>query len=385
MRFSGGSNSGTISCGKRTSSHNSAKRWGPVHDTILFYGGGVWNRVLQPLDKDYVERHYRHEDPRGRFQVDNLTGSGTRTGDSGKPWRNIDPTAKGRHWAVPDRGLPDWIILPVGYSEMSPQARLDVLDAQGLIYWPRRGTVPRFKRYLTSQSGAAVSDVIVDIPPLATTSKEKTGFATQKPISLYERIIRASSNEGDVVLDPFAGCATTLVAAESLDRQWVGIDIWDGAHKIVVDRLRDTAGLFGDVIYTDKPPDRTDDGETASPFLRVKVRVREPEGSRWSRAQMYEHLLDQHGPRCQGCDRVFDDPRYLELDHNTPRSDGGLNHITNRILLCGPCNKLKSNQYTLSGLRRQNKKRGYMAGSGIENPKLKQIREGRERNPGLFD
>ena len=254
---------------KRTSSHNSAKRWGPVHDTILFYGGGVWNRVLQPLDKDYVERHYRHEDPRGRFQVDNLTGSGTRTGDSGKPWRNIDPTAKGRHWAVPDRGLPDWIILPVGYSEMSPQARLDVLDAQGLIYWPRRGTVPRFKRYLTSQSGAAVSDVIVDIPPLATTSKEKTGFATQKPISLYERIIRASSNEGDVVLDPFAGCATTLVAAESLDRQWVGIDIWDGAHKIVVDRLRDTAGLFGDVIYTDKPPDRTDDGETASPFLRV--------------------------------------------------------------------------------------------------------------------
>ena len=84
-------------------------------------------------------------------------------------------------------------------------------------------------------------------------------------------------------------------------------------------------------------------------------------------------------------DRTFDDPRYLELDHNTPRSDGGLNHVSNRILLCGPCNRLKSNQYTLSGLRRQNKKHGYMADSGIENQKLKEIRMKREQSPGLFD
>ena len=76
---------------------------------------------------------------------------------------------------------------------------------------------------------------------------------------------------------------------------------------------------------------------------------------------MYEFLLDQHGSRCMGCERRFDDPRYLELDHNTPRSDGGLNHISNRILLCGPCNRLKSNRFTLSGLRRENRKLGYMA------------------------
>ena len=76
---------------------------------------------------------------------------------------------------------------------------------------------------------------------------------------------------------------------------------------------------------------------------------------------MYYRLLLQYGPKCQGCDRVFDDPRYLELDYNTPRSGGGLNHITNRILLCGPCNRLKSNQYTLSGLRRRNHQLGYMA------------------------
>ena len=199
-----------------------------------------------------------------------------------------------------------------------------------------------------------------NISPINQVSSERMGYPTQKPLELYERIIRASSNEGDIVLDPFAGCATTLVAAERLGRQWVGMDIWEKAHEVVVERLRDTAGLFGDVHFTDQLPERTDDGDTASPFLRVKERIREPEDRKMSRAEMYDFLLTQHGAKCQGCDRTFDDPRYLELDHNTPRSDGGLNHISNRILLCGPCNRLKSNTYTLSGLRRENKKRGYM-------------------------
>ena len=116
-----------------------------------------------------------------------------------------------------------------------------------------------------------------------------------------------------------------------------------------------------DLIATDPLP-RTDDGEEAAPFLRVKERIREPEGQKMSRAEMYDFLLTQHGMRCQGCDRLFDaPPRYLEIDHNTPRSDGGLNHLSNRILLCGPCNRAKSNTYTLSGLRRLNHKQGRMA------------------------
>ena len=193
------------------------------------------------------------------------------------------------------------------------------------------------------------------------TSKERSGFPTQKPLALYERIIKASSKEGDMVLDPFAGCATTCVAAQILRRQWVGIDIWEKAHEVVLDRLTREVGLFGEVTFTDQAPERTDDGDTAAPFLRVKERVKEPEGPRWTRAQMYDFLLTQHGPQCQGCDRLFDDPRYLELDHNVPRSDGGINHVTNRILLCGPCNRAKSNIYTLSGLRRLNKQRGWMA------------------------
>ena len=116
-----------------------------------------------------------------------------------------------------------------------------------------------------------------------------------------------------------------------------------------------------DVHFTADLPQRTDAGEPAAPFLRVKEQIKEPEGRKMSRAEMYDFLLTQHGSKCQGCDRRFDDQRYLELDHNTPRSDGGLNHISNRVLLCGPCNRLKSNIFTLAGLRRENGKRGYMA------------------------
>ena len=199
-----------------------------------------------------------------------------------------------------------------------------------------------------------------DMPALRGNQPETVGHPTQKPVALYERMLRASSNEGDSVLDPFAGCATTLVAAERLQRHWVGMDIWEGAHRLVEDRLRDTTGLFGDVTFTDKPPARTDEGNEAVAFLQVRERIKEPEGKKMSRAEMYEFLLAQYGPKCQGCDRVLDDPRYLQLGHNTPRADGGLNHITNRILLCGPCNQAKSNIYTLSGLRRLNKKNGWM-------------------------
>lgn len=214
-----------------------------------------------------------------------------------------------------------------------------------------------------------------EISMLATTHPERTGYPTQKPLPLYERIIKASSNKGDIVLDPFAGCATTCVAAERLERQWIGIDLWDKVKDVLLDRMKkegmiadgsmkagDQTLLFPkDLVFTPELPVRTDDAQEAVPFLRVKERVKEPDGPRWTRKQMYKHLLEQHGSNCQGCDRYFDDPRYLELDHNTPRSSGGWNHISNRILLCGPCNKLKSNIYTLIGLRRENNKRGYMA------------------------
>ncbi len=217
----------------------------------------------------------------------------------------------------------------------------------------------------------------VGINSLQSGVKERTGYPTQKPLALYERIIKASSKEGDIVFDPFAGCATTCIAAERLGRQWVGIDIWDKVKDVVVDRLakegliapkytrqtavaRQTLLFAKDLHFTDTHPERTDDGEEAVPFLKTKLKVDEPKGKKMSRAAMLDFLLEQNGSKCQGCDRQFDDPRYLELDHNTPRSDGGINHISNRVLLCSPCNRAKSNQYTLSGLRRLNKKNGWI-------------------------
>ena len=196
-------------------------------------------------------------------------------------------------------------------------------------------------------------------------------YPTQKPLKLYERLIETCTDDGDIVLDPFAGCATTCVAAERLNRRWAGIDIWDQALDVVIERLIDEkmiapdgskGDLFatGNITYTKDVPVRTDEGNTDAPHLQVKLAVKEPEGRKMSRAEMYEVLLSKQGIKCQGCDRKFDDARYLELDHNVPRSDGGINHISNRILLCGPCNRLKSHIYTLSGLRKLNKKNGFM-------------------------
>lgn len=239
------------------------------------------------------------------------------------------------------------------------------VDESGRRYQDKlaRSTGKYYRYYLDEPK--IPEDWWTDINSLQSGIRERTGYPTQKPLALYERIIRASSNPGDIVLDPFCGCATTPVAAERLGRQWIGMDIWDGALTIVKQRMEDNRQLLTEadpqIHYETAPPERTDGGMEAAPFIQVTERYAEPDGPRMSRAEMYEYLLAQHGQRCQGCDRVFDDPRYLELDHNTPRSDGGLNHITNRVLLCGPCNRAKSNTYTLSGLRRLNRANGWMA------------------------
>ena len=187
--------------------------------------------------------------------------------------------------------------------------------------------------------------------------KQYVGYPTQKPLALYERMIKASSNPGDFVLDPFCGCATTPIAAERLGRQWVGMDIWDKAHETVIDRLQkeglaapdgDGGGqliTFGQIFYSTAPPVRNDDGETAAPILKTKQkRFAEPPGPKLTRQQMVEILIEETGMICAGCDREFDDPLYLQLDHKTPRAEGGLNHISNRMLLCGPCNRIKSDK-----------------------------------------
>jgi len=204
---------------------------------ILFYGKGprhTWNKILQPLPQETIDQWYNNVEPGTgrRFNRQVLTGPGTRTGQSGEPWRGIDPGAKGRHWAIP--GLAGDLV-----AGLSTQAALDALDAAGRLHWPaKRGGVPMLKWYLDESKGIPALDLITDIPRLSSTASERLGYPTQKPEALLQRIIAASSNKGDVVLDPFCGCGTTIAVAEQMGRQWVGIDISPTAVNIMNNRIR---------------------------------------------------------------------------------------------------------------------------------------------------
>lgn len=347
---------------ERSAGRSDAKSFARVHDNILYYvksDAAVWNQQYEPLSQDYIDSMYRYEDRHGRYTTMPLAGSGVSGKTHTFTWRGIYT----KNWRFTTESL-------------------ERLEADGLIHWSKNGR-PRRKFYLSESKGVAARDVITNIS--RATPKERTGYPTQKPLILYERIIKASSNPGNIVLDPFCGCATTCVAAEKLNRQWVGIDIWNMAHEVTVDRLKKEGCLAGpdddrpdllitegSITYSTEPPRRTDDTEQAAPYLKTVKRVnREPPGPKLSRAEMIERLQDENGLVCAGCDREFDDPRYLQLDHNTPRADGGLNHISNRILLCGPCNQLKSHTLTLSGLRRENKKRNFMQSTSTEKSRTK--------------
>jgi len=240
---------------KRSGSHGGSKRWGPLHDTIFFYSKSsnfTWNKVFEKYDDSYLEKFYRFSDKRGRYRLVTLTGAGTRTGDSGKSWRGVNPTSVGRHWAVPLSAL-STITDEQTIKKLSTQEKLDLLDSAGLIYWPPKGSVPQQKRYLDEAEGVSIQDVITDILPISSQAAERMGYPTQKPLALLERIINASSNPGDIVLDPFCGCGTAVEAAQKLDRQWIGIDITSLAISLIEKRLRDRfPGIQFEVIGTPK-------------------------------------------------------------------------------------------------------------------------------------
>ncbi len=306
---------------KRTAAHGRARRWGPIHDALLFCSKSdryTWNRVYQGYDDSYIESFFRYEDDYGRYRLTNLTGPGTRQGSSGLTWRNVDPASKGRHWELPpDRMLPKYFKHPPNYANMTVQERLDVLDAAGLIYWPPNGTVPQSKQYLSLSPGVPLQDMIGDISPISPHAKERVGYPTQKPLALLERIIKASSNPGDLVLDPFCGCATACVAAEKLDRQWVGIDISPKAAALVKLRLQQEVGLFWQGSH------RTDLGELPS-------------------YRTHKHTLygKQEG-LCVGC-RIMFPFRNFTVDHIIPQAKAGSDHIDNLQLLCNACNSMKA-------------------------------------------
>ncbi len=183
-----------------------------------------------------------------------------------------------------------------------------------------------FGQQSLNPKGKHPDDVITDIQPIAPSAKERLGYPTQKPLTLLERIIEVSSNEGDMILDPFCGCATSLVAADRLQRQWAGIDLSPLAVNLVNERIiKDRGPLWGKVIVPDQPPTRTDLGKMPN--------------YRTHRHRLYG---EQEGI-CIGCNTHFPF-RVMDVDHILPRSRGGTDHMDNLQLLCSGCNRSKGNK-----------------------------------------
>ena len=378
---------------RRATSHNDASQYGNITDNILFYGkskGRYWDgdAIATPKTETELASAYPSSDERGAYRAADLTGPlhGARKGPpSTQPWQRYDVYELGRCWSVPKTGhyakyIHDHLI--PGYLDIEDiHARLDALDAAGMIHHPKRGKWPGLKRYRFADRGNPPQNLILEPTGFTNFSKneEITGFETQKPIKLYQKLLHAACPDGGIVLDPFAGCATTLVAAERIGRQWVGIDLWDKAHGVVITQLQkekllrpdgDQRGgdllAAGQIHYSKEPPIRQDSGETAADSLRT-IERRVLSLAPWqklSRAQIVQELtaaqsITEGLVLCAGCGRELEAP-FMELDHVKPRADGGENDISNRILLCRPCNGRKNADLTMRGLIRANRKAGWM-------------------------
>jgi DNA modification methylase len=193
---------------RSTFAHADANRYGSIHQTLLFYTrtpSYEHSTVYVPYDQEYIDKYYRYSDPDGRKWLScSLTGAGASGGQF--EWRGVLPP-KGRHWA-------------------QTADKLEELDKGGRIYWTANG-VPRLKQYLDEMHGVPASDVWWDkeCQPLLTWTQESLGYPTQKPEALLQRIIKASSNEGDLVADFFCGSGTTASVAEKLGRKWIVTDL----------------------------------------------------------------------------------------------------------------------------------------------------------------
>jgi DNA modification methylase len=217
---------------KRSSAHSDTKQGrkqhGRIHDIILFYTKSdewTWNPIYTPYDAEYVKQFFKHQEAGGRkFGSYDITGPGGAA--KGNPRYEVMGVT--RYWR---------------YSKES----MKKLIAEGRVYQPKPGAVPREKRYLEELPGIPLQDVWTDINPVAAQAAERLGYPTQKPEALLERIIESSSNEADVVLDPFCGCGTAIAVAQKLKRRWIGIDITHLAVNLIKKRLRDH---FGEAIHT---------------------------------------------------------------------------------------------------------------------------------------
>jgi DNA modification methylase len=234
---------------QRTSARSDSTFFNHIHDTILFYtrsDAPVFNELFTPYAEEYTDKYFSGKDADGRrFASKDATQSGLRNGPSGTAWRGFDPASKGNHWKV-------------------KPSELDRLDSVGKIYWPEKdGGWPRFKQYLDEMKGRAIQSIWDEIKPVNSQADERLDYPTQKPEPLLERIIAASTNPGDLVLDCFIGSGTTAAVAQKLGRRWIGCDINKGAIQTTAKRLqgvmREQAAAFasatqGELVAKDDAP-----------------------------------------------------------------------------------------------------------------------------------
>jgi site-specific DNA-methyltransferase (adenine-specific) len=239
---------------RRTGSHNKMKRWAPVHDVLLYYTKSdihTWNHPRRPYMLGHVKENFI-ESEEGNYKTDYygnvLTGSGTRNGESGKPWHGFDPSAKGRHWAIPSKIWEEVGIDPAG---MTQHQKLELLYEQGFVTITEGEAWPIYQMTVAPDSGTAAPDIWAfqpytegtvfgtpagidaDVRWLSPQDAERLGYPTQKPLGILKQIINASSQPGDLVLDPFCGCGTTIAAAQMLARRWIGMDVSPFAIELI--------------------------------------------------------------------------------------------------------------------------------------------------------
>lgn len=234
---------------KRSSAHSDTKQGrkqhGRIHDVLLFYTRSdhwTWNPVYTSYDERYVEDFYKYvEEGTGRmYRLDNLTGPGGAA-----------------------KGNPQYEVMGVTRYWRYSRKKMEELIRQGRVVQTKPGGVPSYKRYLDEMSGVPLQDLWTDIRPISSQGAERLGYPTQKPEALLERIIASSSNEGDLVLDPFCGCGTTIAAAQALNRRWTGIDITHLAINLIRTRLRDSYGTSAKFVVIGEPTTVKDAEELA--------------------------------------------------------------------------------------------------------------------------
>lgn len=219
---------------KRSSAHSDAKQgakhFGRISDTLLFYSKSsecTFNHLYGPYDPQYVAQNYKRKDPDGRvYRIDNIQGPGGAA-----------------------KGNPEYEFLGVTRYWRYSKKRMRELYEEGRIIQTRPGAVPQYKRYLDEMPGVPLQNVWTDIPVINNRSKERLPYPTQKPLALMERILLASSNVGDLVLDPFCGCGTTIEASERLGRRWIGVDVAAKAVEITEERFERSELMVPEVIW----------------------------------------------------------------------------------------------------------------------------------------